>query len=70
MDKNGAAIYNTRITKNYQDGTTFFTENKKEGNRYALVCLKEGEKAPATVEWNGNVPKKGSSMKWLKPAKR
>ena len=65
MDKNGAAIYNTRITKHYQDGTTFFTENKKEGNRYALVCIKEGEPAPATVEWNGNIPKKGTTMKWL-----
>lgn len=79
MDKNGAAIYNTRITPNYQDGNTFFTENKKAGNRYALVCLKEGQAMPTEVEWKGNVPKKGTiitllqtgeSVKWKQEGER
>ncbi|MEJ7683227.1 MAG: hypothetical protein WKG06_36295 [Segetibacter sp.] len=58
MNKNGEAIYNTRITKDYNDGNTYFTKNNKEGKRYALVCLKEGEEVPASVTWKTNLPKK------------
>lgn len=65
MDKNGAAIYNTRATKNYKDGNTYFTASKTGSVRYALVCLKENEALPQVVEWAGNEPKKGSKMKLL-----
>ena len=62
---NGAAIYNTRITKNYQQGNIFFTQSKQPGTLYALVCVKEGDALPATVEWKGNLPKKGTKIKLL-----
>jgi len=65
MNKNGAAIYNTRTTKNYNDGDTWFTQNNKEGVRYALVCLKDESAIPAYLSWKTNVPKKGSTMKLL-----
>jgi alpha-L-fucosidase len=65
MKSNGEAIYNTRITKDFNDGNTWFTENKKTGTTYALVCLKEGEALPASIGWKGNTPKKGTKMKLL-----
>ena len=58
MDKNGAAIYNTRITKNFHDGNIWFTRNQKLGYRYALVCLKESDELPGFIEWNNNLPAK------------
>lgn len=65
MNKNGEAIYNTRITKNYKDGNTWFTQNPKTGVHYALVCLAENETMPATVSWHYNLPVKGSRIKLL-----
>jgi alpha-L-fucosidase len=65
MNKNGAAIYNTRITKNYQDGNTWFTQNNTTATRYALVCLKEGDAVPTSISWKMNAPRKGSKMKLL-----
>ncbi len=61
LERNGKAIYNTRITENYQDGNTFFTQGKN-GEHYALVRVVEGEKIPSTVDWIGNVPTKGTAM--------
>ena len=61
MDGNGQAIYNTRITEKYQDGEVFFTQGK-EDTRYALVRLPEGDPVPSTIEWHGNLPKKGTKM--------
>jgi alpha-L-fucosidase len=65
MDKNGAAIYGTRITKNYNDGNTWFTQNEKNGTRYALVCLPEGKPIDKEITWQNNRPKKGTKMKLL-----
>jgi alpha-L-fucosidase len=65
LDKNGKAIYNTRITSEYQDGNIWFTQNKKGDTRYALVCFKEGNPAPAEISWKGNLPEKGSKIKLL-----
>ena len=65
MNKNGAAIYNTRNTKNYNDGSTWFTQNNTTGTRYAMVCLKDVEPMPASISWKLNIPKKGSTIKWL-----
>lgn len=65
MKVNGDAIYNTRTIKNYQDGNNFFTRSKDATTVYALVRLKEGEALPTTVEWKGNLPKKGTKIKLL-----
>ncbi|WP_317040433.1 alpha-L-fucosidase [Hymenobacter coccineus] len=68
LDVNGAAIYSTRATARFQDGTTYFTQGKT-GTRYAIACLPEGQPAPATVAWTGNVPRKGSAVKLLQTGK-
>lgn len=59
---NGKAIYNTRITKDYNSGQTWFTQSKDGKNRYAIYCIKPGEKLPATISWIGNIPKKGTDI--------
>jgi len=59
--KNGKAIYGTRITKNYQDGKTWFTQSKDGKTMYALHCMETA--TPVTkVEWTGNKPEKGSKI--------
>ncbi|MCA8829574.1 alpha-L-fucosidase [Hymenobacter pini] len=68
LQVNGAAIYNTRTTEQYQDGRTYFTQSKK-GTRYAIACLPEDKPAPTRIEWTGNVPKKGSRMTLLQTGK-
>jgi len=62
MRKNGVAIYDSRSTKNYRDGNTWFTQNIKSGMRYALVCLPENQPMPKEVIWQFNIPKKGSKV--------
>ena len=69
MDKNGAAIYNTRTTKYYHDGNTFFTASRTGDLLYALTCLEEGEDFPSTVSWTGNLPAKGSRMRLMATGK-
>lgn len=64
IDKNGKALYNTRITANYQDGNTFFTEGKS-GEMFAIVRIAEGNKIPAVVTWAGNIPAKGTTVTLL-----
>ena len=73
LNKNGEAIYNTRITSKYQDGNTYFTKNPKTGKMYALVCLPEDSPLPKQVEWTQNVPvaktkitllQTGTTVKW------
>lgn len=68
LDVNGAAIYGTRATPRFQDGSTYFTQSKK-GTRYAIACLPENQAAPATLGWTGNVPKKGTKMTLLQTGK-
>ncbi|TVT39527.1 alpha-L-fucosidase [Hymenobacter setariae] len=68
LDVNGAAIYSTRSTPLYQDGSTYFTQGKK-GTRYAIACLPENQAAPTTLTWTGNVPKKGSKLTLLQTGK-
>ena len=65
MDKNNKAIYNTRITKNYHEGNIWFTQNPKEGSRYALVCLKDNEPLTKEITWHDNLPRKGTKIKLL-----
>lgn len=69
MKNNGGAIYNTRITQNYNDGNTWFTKSKSGSIKYALVCLKEGESLPATITWKANVPARNSKMVLLQTGK-
>ena len=57
LRKNGKAIYNTRTTPNYNTGNTWFTADKDGKTIYAIYALPEGEELPATIEWNGNLPK-------------
>ena len=65
MDRNGAAIYNTRTTRAYKEDSTFFTRAKTGNLHYALVCLPEGKPAPASVTWKSNLPQKGSAIRLL-----
>ncbi|MBB1284346.1 alpha-L-fucosidase [Flavisolibacter sp. BT320] len=62
MDKNGAAIYNTRTTPAFKEDSTFFTRSKTGNLHYALVCLPENETLPSFVTWKSNRPKKGSTI--------
>lgn len=63
MNANGEGIYDTRPTDVYRDGEVFFTESKDHTRRYALVRMAEDKPLPATVEWTGNVPAKGATMR-------
>jgi alpha-L-fucosidase len=65
MNKNGSSLYNTRTTKNYQDGNTFFTQNPKTGTFYALVCLQESQLTEKEITWQYHLPKKGSKLTLL-----
>lgn len=65
MDKNGAAIYNTRTTNFYKEDSIFFTKQKSGSLTYALVCLPESKLIPAVISWEKNIPQKGSSMQLL-----
>lgn len=57
LDKNGDAIYNTRIVPHYHSGKVWFTANPKTNTMYALYSLKDGDKLPTQIEWEGNLPK-------------
>ncbi|UII20872.1 alpha-L-fucosidase [Fulvivirga ligni] len=69
LDSNGKAIYNTRITPEYNDGNVFFTKGQA-GETFAIAIITEGEDTPATISWKGNLPKKGSSVKLLSSGKK
>lgn len=69
MKRNGEAIYNTRTTGIYQDGNTWFTRGKKDNKLFAIVCIKEGETIPSTLQWKGNLPAKGAPLKLLQTGK-
>ena len=56
LGKNGEAIYSTRTTPLYNDGSEGFTANKDGKTLYAIYALPENEKLPATIEWSGNIP--------------
>ncbi|MBA4056226.1 MAG: alpha-L-fucosidase [Marivirga sp.] len=64
MNQNGSAIYSTRPTEHYRSENTFFTKGK-EGEMYALFCLSENAPSPQVIEWEGNIPRKGTRMKIL-----
>jgi alpha-L-fucosidase len=65
LKTNGEAIYNTRNTKIYNDGNTWFTQSKNGKTIYAIVCLKEGIPLPEKISWKGNIPAEKSKIKLL-----
>ncbi len=67
---NGAGIYNTRTTPIYNDKNVWFTADKNQKTLYAIYALPENETLPATIEWEGNVPAKGTRMTLLQNDKR
>lgn len=69
MSRNGNAIYNTRITPNYHDGNTWFSQSKDGRRIYAITNLEEGKELPETIVWKGNEPLKGSKMVLLQTGK-
>lgn len=64
MKIHSVAIYGSRTTAVYQHGNTFFTTNK-DGSMNAFVKIPAGETLPEVVEWEGNIPEKGTQMKLL-----
>ena len=72
LDKNGEAIYATRITPIYRSGNVWFTANKDGKTLYAIYALPENEQLPAVIEWEGNLPdgkmvllQNGKSVKYI-----
>jgi alpha-L-fucosidase len=65
MKKNGAALYDSRTTPNYHDGNIWFTQNRKTGLRYAIVCLSDQQPVSKEIVWHQNFPKQGSEIKVL-----
>ena len=70
MKTNGSALYDSRITKNYRDGNTWFTQNIKTGIRYALVSLPEGQPIVKEIVWHTNLPIKGSTITLLQTGEK
>ncbi|MBP1664663.1 MAG: putative exported hydrolase [Bacteroidetes bacterium] len=66
---NGTAIYNTTITPYYHENNTWFTASKDGKKLYALYALPDGENLPSTIEWQTNLPVKGSKVILLQNGK-
>jgi alpha-L-fucosidase len=62
MKTNGKAIYNTRITPDYHNGNTWFTQSKDGKVKNAVYCFKADSLPAGKVTWMGNLPKKGTKM--------
>jgi alpha-L-fucosidase len=62
MSANGKAIYGTRITADYHEGNTWFTQSKDQKIKNAIYCFKDNSVLNQPVQWTGNAPKKGSKM--------
>lgn len=56
LRQNGKAIYNTRITPNYNDDKVWFTADKDGKTLYAIRTLAADETLPKTITWSGNEP--------------
>lgn len=67
---NGKAVYGTRITKNYQEGNTWFTQSKDGKTRYAIHCLDAAKKGSGAISWTGNIPKKGTAITLISTGKK
>jgi alpha-L-fucosidase len=69
LKANGKAIYGTRITKDYVDGNTWFSQSKDGLTKYAIHCLDASSKPGKTLSWKGNLPAKGSVVTLLNTGK-
>lgn len=56
LKRNGAAIYNTRNARYYQDDKIWFTADKNGTTLYAIYTLPDGETLPKTLQWRHNLP--------------
>ena len=70
LQSNGKAIYGTRPLDGRQQSGLWFTTSKDGHEGYALLTLPEGEALPATVGWQGDLPRKGSTMRLLSTGQR
>lgn len=75
---NGEAIYNSRTTKIYKDGNTWFTKSKNEELMYAITLINDSISIPEKIIWKANEPLKnteiillqtGMPVKWTKTSK-
>lgn len=62
LKENGTAIYNTRSIEQYNSGQTYFTRSKDGKTTYAIALISEAA-LPASIGWQGNLPRKGSVIK-------
>ncbi|MBZ4189948.1 alpha-L-fucosidase [Niabella beijingensis] len=62
LKANGAAIYNTRSVEQYNSGDTYFTRSKDGKTNYAITLVSNAA-LPAIIEWEGNLPRKGSVIR-------
>ncbi len=62
LNKNGEAIYGTRIMGHYQENNIWFTRHKAENVFYAIQTLSENEEIPSVIEWTTNIPEKGAKI--------
>ena len=71
LDVNGKAVYRTRITPVYKSGNVWFTADKDGETLYAFYVPSETGKANSSyIEWEENIPRKGSSMVCLKTGQK
>ena len=69
LKMNGEAIYNTRITPDYRSGNVWFTQSKDQKTRYAIFIPAKDEAPKSFIEWENNLPMKGTKMKLLQNGK-
>ena len=64
LKANGEAIYSTVPTPIYtnDEKTVWFTASKDGHTRYAIIPNNDTTGIPATISWQGNLPKKGSRI--------
>lgn len=62
MSANGKAIYGTRITADYHEENTWFTQSKDQKFKNAIYCFKDNSNIAKSIQWSGNAPKKNSKM--------
>ena len=70
MTKNGPAIYNTVTTPDYHSEGIWFTLNKNKKTMYALYSDPKARTLPNYIEWENNIPAKGSAVYCLQNGKK
>ena len=70
MTKNGPAIYNTVTTPDYHSEGIWFTMNKNKKTMYALYSDPKARTLPNYIEWENNIPAKGSAVYCLQNGKK